>query len=219
MRMLIMGAPGAGKGTMAAIIKTAYNIPHISTGDMFREAMRISSPLGKIAKQYIEQGELVPDEVTIGLVEERLQAEDCNHGFLFDGFPRTLTQAQALDAILERKNLRLDAVVDMRIDRDMLIKRLSGRRVCSKCNASYNIENLKPKVEGVCDLCGGSLIQRKDDTEETILHRLEVYEKNTLPLLAYYEAKGLVIPAKGYGDSNANFHEIEPILGGMNDHH
>lgn len=218
MRILIMGAPGSGKGTMATIIKTVYNIPHISTGDMFREAMKTSSPLGQIAKQYIEHGELVPDEVTLDLVEKRLQAEDCTRGFLFDGFPRTLKQAKALDQILARKKLRLNAVIDMRIERNALIKRLSGRRVCSKCGASYHIENLKPRQEGICDLCGGSLIQRQDDTEETILHRLEVYEKNTFPLLAYYEAKGLVIPAKGYGDSTASYHEIEPILGGMNDH-
>jgi adenylate kinase len=188
MRMLIMGAPGAGKGTMAAIIKTAYNIPHISTGDMFREAMRISSPLGKIAKQYIEQGELVPDEVTIALVEERFASRRLQSWLLIRRISSNLTQAQALDAS-ERKNLRLDAVVDMRIERKLLIKRLSGRRVCSKCNASYHIENLKHVLKEFVDLCGGSLIQRKDDTEETILHRLEVYEKNTLPLLLIMKPK------------------------------
>jgi adenylate kinase len=218
MRMLIMGAPGAGKGTMASIIKEFYHIPHISTGDMFREAMKISSPVGLTAKQYIEKGELVPDEVTIRLVEERLREEDAQHGFLFDGFPRTLSQAQALDTILSLQNVKLDVVVDMRIDRDLLIKRLSGRRVCSQCNANYHIENLKPKVEGICDRCGSPLIHRKDDTEETIHHRLAVYEENTLPLIAYYEAKGLVVAAKGYGNTYQSFCEIEPILGAMHDY-
>jgi len=215
--MLIMGAPGSGKGTMASVIKDVYHIPHISTGDMFREAMKKKSPLGQIAKQYIDQGELVPDEVTIELVEERLQKEDAQHGFIFDGFPRTLNQAHAFDRILSKMNVKLDAVIDMRIDRDVLIKRLSGRRVCSRCGAVYHILSLKPTQDGVCDVCGGTLIHRKDDTEETIHHRLTVYEEKTLPLLAYYEAKGLVVRAKGYGDVQLAFRDIEPILGGMND--
>ncbi len=213
MRLIIMGAPGAGKGTMAAAIKDIYHIPHISTGDMFREAIKNKTPLGEIAKTYLDKGELVPDDITIALVEARLNEEDCKNGFLFDGFPRTLNQAKALDNILQKMKIKLNGVLDVRVERDFLIKRLSGRRVCPNCGASYHLINLKPKVEGICDICKTRLVQRQDDNEETIRHRLSVYEHNTYPLLAYYENKGLVVPVEGHGIAKDNFLKIVDKLG------
>lgn len=214
MRLVIMGAPGAGKGTMATAIKNIYHIPHISTGDMFREAIKNLTPLGKIAKEYLDKGELVPDTITIGLVAARLQEEDCKNGFLFDGFPRTIKQASALDEILNKMNIKLNGVLDVRLDQDFLIKRLSGRRVCPNCGASYHLVNLKPRVDGYCDVCNTKLSQRPDDNEETIRHRLSVYETNTLPLLVFYEAKGLVVAVEGHGDARENFLKIAEKLEG-----
>ena len=173
MKLLIMGRPGAGKGTQAANIKEYYNIPHISTGDMFREAIKNETPLGKEAKSYIDRGELVPDSVTIGLVKERLSKDDCKVGFVLDGFPRTIPQAEALDEILKELNIVLDAVINIEADDSILIDRIVGRRVCPNCKAGYHVKNLKPKVEGICDICGEKLVQRKDDTEETVKNRLD----------------------------------------------
>jgi adenylate kinase len=217
MRLLIMGPPGAGKGTQAVLIKDKYHIPHISTGAMFRDAIISNTSLGIEAKKYIDKGELVPDQVTIGIVYDRLRLPDCNNGFLLDGFPRTLVQAETLDKILSELNIKLDIVLNIESEDEVLIKRIAGRRVCPKCKASYHVESIKPKVEGICDVCGTKLIQRKDDNRKTILNRLEVYENQTKPLLAYYNAQGLVKCVDGNGGIKSIFEKVEIILGGMND--
>lgn len=213
MKLIIMGPPGAGKGTQAALIKTTLNIPHISTGDMFREAIKNQTALGVEAKKYIDKGELVPDSVTIGLVKERLSNDDCQKGFLLDGFPRTIPQAEALDKILQELNIQLDAVINIAVDDSVLIDRIVGRRVCPKCKAGYHITNLKSKVEGICDVCGEHLVQRKDDTEETVKNRLNVYANQTKPLLEYYESFGLVKTINGIGDIDVIFNNIKSSLG------
>lgn len=213
MRLLIMGAPGAGKGTQAGLIKETYPIAHISTGDMFRKAIALQTPMGKVAQSYIDKGNLVPDEVTIELVRERLQEEDCKKGFLLDGFPRTLEQAIALDEILKDLNIKLDAVLNIAVDDKYLIDRITGRRVCLDCGASYHIIANQPKVEGVCDSCGGKLIQRKDDSEETIKNRLAVYYQKTKPVLDYYEKQDLVKDVPGVGNIDEIFANVKKVLG------
>lgn len=213
MKLIIMGPPGAGKGTQAALIKNTLNIPHISTGDMFREAIKNETPLGVEAKRYIDNGELVPDSVTIGLVRERLSNKDCQKGFLLDGFPRTIPQAKALDEILKDLNLNLDAVINIAVDENVLVDRIVGRRVCPKCKAGYHITNLKPKVDGICDVCGEKLVQRKDDTEETVKNRLNVYANQTKPLLEYYDSYGIVKTIDGVGDIDVIFNNIKSSLG------
>ena len=213
MRLLIMGAPGAGKGTQAALIKEEYKIAHISTGDMFRKAIMDKTPMGVIASSYIDKGNLVPDDVTIALVKERLQEKDCSNGFLLDGFPRTYEQAVALDKILNDLHIKLDAVINISVDDEYLVERITGRRVCEKCGASYHIKAAKPKVDGVCDMCGGKLIQRKDDEEETIKNRLQVYYQKTKPVLDYYVEKKLVRNVSGVGDIEDIFNNIKESLG------
>ena len=213
MRLLIMGAPGAGKGTQAALIREEYNIAHISTGDMFRKAIMDKTPMGVIAGQYIEKGNLVPDDVTIALVRERLAEKDCANGFLLDGFPRTYEQAVALDKILKDLHIKLDAVINISVEDEYLVERITGRRVCEKCGASYHIKAAKPKVEGVCDMCGGKLIQRKDDEEETIKNRLQVYYQKTKPVLDYYLKQGIVKNVSGVGDIEDIFLNIKKALG------
>lgn len=213
MKLIIMGPPGAGKGTQAALIKNTLNIPHISTGDMFREAIKNETPLGVEAKRYIDNGELVPDSVTIGLVRERLSNKDCQKGFLLDGFPRTIPQAKALDEILKDLNLSLDAVINIAVDDNVLVDRIVGRRVCPRCKAGYHITNLKPKVDGICDVCGEKLVQRKDDTEETVKNRLNVYANQTKPLLEYYDSYGIVKTIDGVGDIDVIFNNIKSSLG------
>ena len=212
MKLIIMGPPGAGKGTQAALIKETYNIPHISTGDMFREAIKNQTPLGVEAKSYIDKGLLVPDSVTIGLVKERLANKDCQEGFLLDGFPRTIPQAEALNIILEELNIKLDAVVNIDVDDSILIDRIVGRRVCPVCKAGYHVKYLQPKVAGVCDECGGQLVQRKDDTEETVKNRLEVYANQTKPLLEFYNNLGLVKSIEGIGEIDVIFNNIKLAL-------
>ena len=212
MKLIIMGPPGAGKGTQAALIRETYNIPHISTGDMFREAIKNQTPLGVEAKNYIDKGLLVPDSVTIGLVKERLANKDCQEGFLLDGFPRTIPQAEALNIILEELNIKLDAVVNIDVDDSVLIDRIVGRRVCPICKAGYHVKYLQPKVEGVCDECGGQLVQRKDDTEETVNNRLEVYAHQTKPLLEFYNNLGLVKSIDGIGEIDVIFNNIKLAL-------
>ena len=186
MNLILLGAPGAGKGTQAELLVEKLGIPAISTGNMLREAMRNGTDLGKQAKQYMEAGELVPDELILGIVAERVSQNDCANGFILDGVPRTLAQAEALDA----KGVRIDHVVSIEIADDVIEGRMTGRRVCSKCGASYHIVANPPKAEGICDLCEGELIVRKDDAPETVRHRLEVYHASTEVLKRYYEAQG-----------------------------
>ena len=210
MRLLIMGAPGAGKGTQAALIKEAYNIKHISTGDMFRKAISEKTPTGIEAKSYIDQGKLVPDSVTNKLVRERLSEKDCENGFLLDGYPRNLAQAEELDKILKDLGIKLDAVINVSVDDNFLIERITGRRTCTK---SYHVSFNKPKVEGICDECGSTLIQRPDDSEETIKNRLSVYYEKTKPVLDYYEAQNIVKNVDGIGEINEIFEKIKKELG------
>lgn len=212
MRLLIMGRPGAGKGTQAANIKEYYGIPHISTGDMFRAAIKEGTELGKLAKSYMDKGALVPDEVTIGIVKERLLKDDCKKGFLLDGFPRNVLQAEALDSFMKEQGISLDAVLDVNVDASILIRRIVGRRICKTCGATYHIEFNKPKKEGICDNCGTPLIQRADDTIETAGSRLEVYDKQTAPLLAYYEKQNLLKTVNGDQELNKVFEDIKAVL-------
>jgi adenylate kinase len=192
-----MGPPGAGKGTQAEKLVDLYQIPHISTGDMFRKAQKDGTELGLKAKSYMDQGQLVPDEVTVGIVKERLAEADCKKGFLLDGFPRTVQQADALDTILAELDMALDCVVNIEVDKAFLVDRLTGRRVCRTCGATYHIANKAPKVEGVCDKCGGELYQRGDDTIETVSNRLDVYAAQTAPLIDYYKSKGIMSSIDG----------------------
>ena len=213
MKLLIMGRPGAGKGTQAANIKDYYKIPHISTGDMFRADMKNETKLGLEAKKYMEKGLLVPDEVTIGIVEERLLEDDCKNGFLLDGFPRTIAQAEALDAFLAKNGVKLDAVLDVNVPAEILVRRMVGRRVCKTCGATFHVEFNAPKVEGICDNCGAKLIQRPDDTEETAVNRLAVYDENTAPLLDFYAKKNLLKTVNGDQPLDKVFDDIKEVLG------
>ena len=212
-----MGPPGAGKGTQAALIKNAYMIPHISTGEMFREAIENNTPIGVKAKAFMDKGLLVPDDITIGIVRERLSQKDCNDGFLLDGFPRTTVQAEFLEKTLKDLNIKLNAVINLEISQDVLVDRIVGRRVCTNCGANYHIKTKPPKKEGICDECGSKLIHRDDDTEATFVNRLNVYNKNTQPLLEYYAQKDLLININGNGEMYNVFNRIKVALGGMND--
>lgn len=192
MNIILMGLPGAGKGTQASEIVKKYPIPHISTGDMFRKAIKEETDLGKEAKSYMDRGELVPDEVTIGIVRERLAEEDAKKGFLLDGFPRTVEQADALNEILSDLNRKVDAVINIEVEEEELMNRLTGRRICEVCGTTYHLVFNPPKVEGVCDLDGGKLYQREDDNPETVANRLSVNVKQTKPLLDFYENQGVL---------------------------
>lgn len=187
-----MGPPGAGKGTQAETLVKELDITHISTGDMFRAAIKEGTEMGKKAKEYMDKGGLVPDEVVVGMVKDRLQKPDCEKGFLLDGFPRTLAQAEALDDTLKTMGIELDGVINIAVPRDKLMARLTGRRVCRGCGASYHVLFNPPQVEGKCNTCGGELYQRSDDNEEAVTNRLDVYEAQTQPLIDYYESKGLL---------------------------
>ena len=192
MNLVLLGAPGAGKGTQAARMVDRYNVPHISTGDIFRAAVKEGTPLGLEAKRYMDAGELVPDEVVIGIVVERLGAGDAAEGFMLDGFPRTVVQADALDAALAESGRALDAVVLIDVPRESLLERLTARRQCRECGHIYNVIVDAPTVEGVCDTCGGEVYQRDDDNVETVSSRLDVYEAQTQPLIDYYDAEGIL---------------------------
>ncbi len=213
MKLLIMGRPGAGKGTQAANIKEYYGIPHISTGDMFRAAIKNQTKLGLTAKEYMDKGALVPDEVTIGIVQERLLEDDCKKGFLLDGFPRTIAQAESLEKFLNDNEIVLDAVLDVDVPAEILVRRMVGRRVCKGCGATYHVEFNAPKVEGVCDVCGTPLIQRNDDTQATAENRLNVYDKQTAPLLEFYKERNLLKTVNGNQALDKVFEDIKTVLG------
>jgi adenylate kinase len=213
--IVLMGLPGAGKGTQAEKIVEKYGIPHISTGDMFRAAIKGGTELGLKAKSFMDNGDLVPDEVTIGIVRERLSKEDCDKGFLLDGFPRTVTQAEALENILADLGKKMNYVININVDKDILMGRLTGRRICKECGATYHLVFNPPTEEGVCDRCGGELYQRADDNEETVQNRLDVNIKQTQPLLAYYEDKGYLKNIDGQQDIHRVFDDIDELLGGL----
>lgn len=215
MNLVLMGLPGAGKGTQAEKIVEAFHIPHISTGDMFRSAIKEGTPLGQEAKSYMDRGELVPDHVTIGIVNERLAKDDCKNGFLLDGFPRTVAQSEALDQLLADSGRKLDHVINIQVNKDVLLGRLSGRRICSDCGATYHTVFNPPQVEGVCDKCGGSLYQREDDNEETVAKRLDVNLQQQASLLKYYEKAGLLRTINGEQDINVVFDTINQLLRGQ----
>lgn len=208
MFLILMGLPGAGKGTQAEMIREKFNIPHISTGDMFRQAIKEETELGKQAKAYMDEGALVPDEVTNGIVEERLAKNDCDNGFLLDGFPRTVPQAETLDEITEKQGKRIDYVIHVDVPAEKLVERLTGRRVCPSCGATYHVKNKPPKVEGICDHDGTELIQRDDDKAETVEKRLEVNIEQTKPLLDFYAAKGVLVTVDGDRDIDGVFADI-----------
>ncbi|MGO3732563.1 MAG: adenylate kinase [Vagococcus sp.] len=217
MNLILMGLPGAGKGTQAEKIIDAYDIPHISTGDMFREAMKNETELGLKAKSVIDNGELVPDEVTNGIVKDRLAQDDTAKGFLLDGFPRTLAQAEELDKILEELGKKIDDVLNIHVGQEVLVERLAGRFICKSCGATYHKTNNPPKVEGTCDRCGGhDFYQREDDKPETVKNRLAVNIKNTEPILAYYENQGVMHTVDGDRDIQAVFVDVEKILNSKN---
>lgn len=214
MNIIFMGPPGAGKGTQAEKIVTTYNIPHISTGDMFRAAIKNETALGLEAKGYMDQGLLVPDEVTNGIVKERLAATDCEEGFLLDGFPRTTVQAEALDNMLVDLDKKIDFVISIDVPKDLLIERLTGRRICKNCGATYHLIFNPPTTDGVCDKCGGELYQRKDDNVESAEIRLNEYDNKTMPLFNYYESKDLLVKINGNQEIDKVFEDIQKILGG-----
>lgn len=207
-----MGLPGAGKGTQAEKIKEKYQIPHISTGDMFRLAIKEGTELGRKAKEYMDQGELVPDVVTIGIVEERLSKADCQKGFLLDGFPRTIAQAEALESLLAKMNEKLDFVLHVDVPKDELVERLTGRRICPTCGATYHVVYNPPKTEGICDKDGTELIQRGDDKQETVKKRLDVNVEQTQPMLDFYRDKGYLVSINGNRDIDVVFQEIDKRL-------
>jgi adenylate kinase len=212
MNLVLMGLPGAGKGTQAERIVKKYNIPHISTGDMFRTAIKDGTELGLQAKSFMDKGELVPDEVTIGIVRERLSKDDCKQGFLLDGFPRTVAQADALENITTELERPLRYVININVDKNILMERLTGRRICKSCGATYHLEFNPPANVDVCDRCGGELYQRADDNEETVQNRLDVNIKQTKPLLDFYDQKGYVRNINGQQDINMVFSEIDALL-------
>jgi adenylate kinase len=209
-----MGPPGAGKGTQAEHIVNEFHVPHISTGDAFRLAIKQGTPIGLQAKSYIDQGLLVPDEITVGIVQERLQLDDCQSGFLLDGFPRTLSQAEALDGILNGMGKKIDFVINLAVDRNLLLARLTGRRICKSCAATYHVMFNAPKQENICDKCEGELYQRSDDTEEKVGTRLDEYINKTAPLLSYYENQGVLNEVDGEQAIDSVSAEITSILKG-----
>ncbi|MBU5267613.1 adenylate kinase [Virgibacillus proomii] len=209
MNLILMGLPGAGKGTQAEKINEKYNIPHISTGDMFRLAIKEGTDLGKKAKEYMDQGELVPDEVTNGIVKERLRKDDCKNGFLLDGFPRTIAQAEALESIVKDINQSIDYVIHVDVPEGKLVERLTGRRICPTCGTTYHVVYNPPKEDGICDKDGSTLIQRDDDKPETVKKRLSVNIEQTKPLLDFYHDKGYLVTVNGDQEINQVFQDIQ----------
>ena len=212
MNLILLGAPGSGKGTQAKFLVRKYSIPQISTGDILREEVKSGTVLGLKAKEYMDKGQLVPDEVVVGMVEERVKKGDCTAGFILDGFPRTVAQADALEGTLQRMKKALSRVILVNVDEDELVKRLTGRRVCEKCGAGYHVIFDPPKQEGVCDKCQGKLYQRDDDKESTIRNRLKVYNNQTAPLIEYYQKKQLLSLVDGMGSIEEIFRRISKAL-------
>jgi adenylate kinase len=213
MRAVLLGPPGAGKGTQAVKLVEKYGVPQISTGDIFRANIKQGTELGKKAQEYMNAGLLVPDELVVDLVKDRLLQEDCANGYLLDGFPRTIFQAEQLDKFLEENGQKLDAVINFEVGHDALMIRLTGRRICKKCGASYHVVNIPPKQEGVCDVCGGELEQRKDDTVETAENRIKVYNESTAPLIEYYSKSGALRNFNAEKDPDLVFEEIVAEIG------
>ena len=214
MNIVLLGAPGAGKGTQAKLLIDKYKIPQISTGDLLRAAVSAGTSLGKEAKSYMDKGELVPDSVVLGMVEERLKQDDCKKGYILDGFPRNTAQAEALDKMLASLNMPLNAALSVDVPFEDLMKRLTGRRTCKSCGQMYNIYFKAPKKEGACDKCSGELYQRDDDKEETIKKRLEVYTAQTAPLIDYYKNKGILKAVEGVGSIDEIFKKVRAVLEG-----
>jgi adenylate kinase len=215
MNLILLGPPGAGKGTQAQRIVERYHIPQVSTGDILRKAVKESTPLGKKAKAFMDQGQLVPDEVVIGIIDERLRAPDCKSGFILDGFPRTIPQAEALQPILAKTEKSIDHVIDIEVDTEELVRRLTGRRTCRNCGAMFHVLFHPPKAEGICDRCGRNLYQREDDKEETIRTRLKEYEMQTAPLIQYYALKSYLRSIQGVGGEEEIFEQIVRLLDSM----
>jgi len=213
--LVLMGLPGAGKGTQAERIVDKYGIPHISTGDMFRAAIKEGTELGLQAKSFMDQGALVPDEVTIGIVRERLSKEDCAKGYLLDGFPRTVAQAEALEEITSSLDRKINYVINIDVDQEILMERLTGRRICRSCGSTYHLVFNPPAKDGVCDRCGGELYQRADDNAETVENRLQVNIAQTKPLLDFYESKGYLRNINGQQDINKVFADLDELLAGL----
>ena len=213
MKIVMLGAPGAGKGTQADKIAEKYNIPHISTGDIFRSNIKAGTELGKKAKSFIDQGLLVPDEVTIGMLLDRIHEADCENGYILDGFPRTIPQAESLTAALKENGEAIDFALDVEVPDANIVNRMAGRRACLKCGATYHTEFAAPKKEGICDKCGSELVLRDDDKPETVLKRLEVYHEQTHPLIDYYKKKGVLHAIDGTLSMETVFKNIVDILG------
>lgn len=213
MKIIMLGAPGAGKGTQAKMIAERYQIPHISTGDIFRANIKNGTALGMEAKKYMDQGQLVPDELTVKILLDRVAQDDCKNGYVLDGFPRTIPQAEVLDQALTELGEKIDFAIDVEVPDENIVKRMSGRRACLACGATYHIEHIPPKQEGICDTCGQSLVLRDDDKPETVLNRLQVYHKQTQPLIDFYTAKGIMKAVDGTMEMHDVFAAIVSILG------
>ncbi len=213
MKIIMLGAPGAGKGTQAKMIAEKYGIPHISTGDIFRANIKNATELGMEAKKYMDEGKLVPDELTVKILLDRVAADDCRNGYVLDGFPRTIPQAEVLTKALEEMNDAIDYAIDVDVPDENIVNRMGGRRACVTCGATYHIVHVPPKKENICDKCGSELILRDDDKPETVLNRLKVYHEQTQPLIDYYTAKGVLRTVDGTKDMNDVFAEIVSILG------
>ena len=212
MKIIMLGAPGAGKGTQAKMIAEKFNIPHISTGDIFRANIKNGTELGKKAKEFMDKGQLVPDELTVEILLDRVAADDCKNGYVLDGFPRTIPQADVLDKELTKLGDKVDFAINVDVPDENIVRRMSGRRACLKCGATYHIEHIPPKKEGICDTCGSELVQRDDDKPETVQNRLSVYHEQTQPLIDYYNKKNILKSVDGTKDMQEVFSDIVDIL-------